>query len=149
MDINFKCGYYIQNKLLEISADLNVDVNYYSELKRILKIKKVKNKELIRVGLPSGDGGYVMLRDFEESVNKETLNQFDQIVFELHNIVKAGNGEKILKLLNKINETHAVIHVHGNNSGWLLTINGTVFPDVLEVSNVNKNKYKTFDDENY
>ena len=235
MDINFKCGYYIQNRLWEISADLNVDKQYYSKLKKLLEIKQVEDFALIRVGLEDGDGGYIMLNDFQdrgvaysfgisndvtwdnimaelgydiymydhtitnlpyerkefhffregisgenekdqplktleyfiernnhvlnknmilkmdvegaewdflETVDSNILNQFDQIVFEMHNIIHAGYGDKILRLLDKINETHAVVHVHGNNSGWILTVGNTIFPDVLEITYVNKNKYK-------
>ena len=76
------------------------------------------------------------------------MNQFDQITFELHNLVrKQDTVGRILALLEKINKTHAVVHVHGNNTGYQLKIGDTVFPDVLEVTYVKKSKYKVYEDD--
>ena len=41
----------------------NADENYYRELKNLLKIKRVKNFPLVRVG-KANDGGYIMLDAF-------------------------------------------------------------------------------------
>ena len=242
MDINFTWGFYGAGGLYNISADLNVDIEYYKKLKELLKIYKVENYNLVRIGLGNGDGGYIMLNDFVdagiaysfgicndvtwdnimaelgyniwqydhtiealpydrkefhffkegisgkdeentplktlgyymkrngheenknmilkmdvegcewdflETVTSKILKQFDQITFEYHNLVRAksaGSG-KILSLLEKINKTHAVVHVHGNNTGYQLKIGDTIFPDVLEVTYVNKNKYKISEDD--
>lgn len=240
MSVNFSWGLYFANNLFQISADLNVDFEYYKKLKELLRIKKVNDFNLVRVGVGRSDGGYIMLQDFQdtgiaysfgisndvswdsimveldyqvymydhtidalpyekagfhyfkegiagidrtdaplktlkhfiernahkdnknmilkmdvegaeweflETVDFDTLKQFDQIVFELHDIVRANTSGygKILSLLEKINKTHSVIHVHGNNSGCLLKVGDTIFPDVLEVSYVNNNKYEIID----
>ena len=240
MDISFKTGFYIQNRLYEVNANINADPEYYKELKKTLKIKKIEGCDLIRVGLSGSDGCYIMADNFSEpsasysfgiyndvnwdnimaemgyqiylydhtieklpfnrpefnffkegiagedvkdqplntlkhyiernghsdsknmilkmdvegaewgfleTVTSKTLKQFDQIVFEMHNLIGAGNGEKILKLLKKLNKTHQVIHVHGNNSGHQLTVGDTTFPDVIEVSYVNRDNYEFYDDE--
>ena len=240
MDINFKYGYYCNNKLFEVSADLNVSPDYYFSLKDVLKIHRVEGYPLIRVGIGNKDGGYVMVKDFSssgtaysfgicndvtwdsimaeigydvymydhtinglpynkkgfhffksgisgkdepdsplktlesyiadnnhvnntnmilkmdvegaewdflETVKPEILNKFDQIMFEFHNLVKAGYGERTIKLLQKLNNSHQLVHLHGNNSGYLIKVGNTLFADVLEATYVNKNKYKTYFDE--
>ena len=240
MNINFKCGYYYGGKLIEISADLNVNPEYYIELKKLLKICRLADYPLIRIGEQHKDGGYIMANDFKpdgiaysfginddiswdlnmsrydyqvymydhtitklpqtnehfhyfnegisgvdeesqplktlkhfinknghsktknmilkmdvegaewdflETVDTKTLKQFDQIVLEMHNLVRPSCAASALKLLKKLNKTHQLIHLHGNNSGYLLTVGDTVFPDVLEASYVNKDTYYTFDDE--
>ena len=234
MNISFKYGYYVFNKLFEVNADLNVSPEYYAALKNELKIKKIKNCSLVRVGLGNKDGGYIMAQnfyepgiaysfgicndvswdnvmaelgynifmydhtieklpynrpefhyfkegiagkdvenvplktleyyinfnnhkknknmilkmdvegaewDFLETVPDDVLKQFDQIVFEYHNILKIGS-EKYIKLLNKLNKTHQLIHLHGNNSGMSIKAGNAIFCDVLEASYVNKDNYE-------
>ena len=85
--------------------------------------------------------------EFLDTVKTKTLEQFDQIVFEYHKIVQAGFGDKVLKLLKKINKTHQLIHLHGNNSGFLVKIGDTVFPDVLEATYVKRGICEFTDDE--
>ncbi len=239
MDINFSYGFYsMQGTLFNINVDLNASFEYYKELKESLKIKKVKDYPLVRVGLQNRDGGYVMLNDFAsgeiaysfgicndvswdtvmaelgynifmydhtierlpydreefhffkegisgideeaaplkslkyyinknghiktknmilkmdvegaewdflETVDARLLKQFDQIVFEFHEIVQTKREDKIIKLLNKLNKTHQLIHLHGNNSGYIVKIGDTCFPNVLEATYVNKDKYETTD----
>ena len=82
--------------------------------------------------------------DFLETVSSNTLKQFDQIVFEFHNMIKPNSDEKI-PLLKKLNKTHQLIHLHGNNTGFLIEFGNTVFCDVLEATYVNKDKYITED----
>ena len=240
MDINFKCGYYYGGRLLEISADLNADPEYYIKLKELLKIKRPEDYPLIRIGEQNKDGGYIMLNDFKpdsvaysfginndvswdsmmarydyqiymydhtierlpeynknfhyfhegisgqdeensplktlryfieknghtktkgmilkmdvegaewdflETVDSKTLKQFDQIMFEMHNLVRPSCGKRALKLLEKINKTHTLIHLHGNNSGYQLKDGDTIFTDVIETSYVIKDKYEMYDDE--
>lgn len=79
--------------------------------------------------------------DFLETVTPEVLKQFDQIVFEMHNLVRSKESKRIVRLLEKLNETHALIHLHGNNSSVLLKIGNTIFPDVIETSYVSREKY--------
>lgn len=239
MNINFSWGLYNSGGLIQFSADLNTDVEYYKELKNVLKIKRVKNYPKIRVGAQQHDGGYIMIYDFIpdgvaysfgicndvswdtnmaqygydiymydhtidqlpqhnnhfhffkegiagtdmenqplktlqyyvnlnnhqdkknmilkmdvegaeyeflETVDSELLKQFDQIAFEFHNLVRPSSADKAVRLLKKLNSTHQLVHLHGNNSGYLLKIGNTIFPDVVEALYVNKEKYETVDD---
>lgn len=80
--------------------------------------------------------------DFLETVTPEVLKQFDQIVFEMHNLVRSKDSKRILRLLKKLNKTHVLIHIHGNNCGVQLKMGNTIFPDVIETSYVSRDKYK-------
>ena len=83
------------------------------------------------------------------SIESSTLNQFDQIVLEFHNLISACDDEtaqKKISVLKKLNETHKPIHLHGNNCGYSICIDDTLYPDVMEVTYVKKSKYCTCKD---
>ncbi len=242
MNLTYKWGFYIDNKLVLIDAQLNLDLDYYKQLKDLLRVEKLKDYLLVRVGNENNyDGSYLMAKsfkkkqivysfsmgnnlelensllekgcevnfynptieslpferegfnffnqgvagnssddvkieslegfikanghngktgmilkmdiegaewDFLDSVQTKTLNQFDQIVFEFHNLVRACNKlemEKRLNSLRKLNKTHKLVHLHGNNTGYVLQMNGHTIPDVIEVTYVNKERYDTFE----
>lgn len=242
MNIIYKWGFYIDNKLILLDAQLNTDANYYKQIKQALKLEKLKDHILERVGGANiGDGCYLMAKnfkknqiaysfginddvswdsamvdkgykvfmydhsicnlpyekegfnyfkqgiagapsadgilntlenfiktnghsgktgmilkmdvegaewDFLDTVQTKTLRQFDQIILELHNIVRACGQDDITKRLNslnKLNKTHQVVHLHANNTGYILQMNGHTIPDVLEVTYVNKERYSTFE----
>lgn len=67
-----------------------------------------------------------------ETVNEETLKQFEQIVVEFHNLLSAD--EKILKILDKINKTHNLVYSHKNDFGITLQLDDITIPNVLEVT---------------
>ena len=84
--------------------------------------------------------------DFLETVDLKTLRKFDQIVFEFHNLIQAGNSKRNIKLLSKLNKTHQLVHIHGNNCGYVIRIGNSVFPDVFEATYVLKDKYNFEED---
>jgi hypothetical protein len=70
----------------------------------------------------------------------EQLNNFKQIVIEFHGITDNNWGTcytSKIKCLEKLSQTHYVVHAHGNNYGPV--ING--IPDVIELTYVNKNYF--------
>ena len=76
-----------------------------------------------------------------EQLNPLVLTQFDQIVLELHGLIQAHDDQKrmqILNVLHKLNQTHYVVHIHGNNYGAAITLGGQVIPDTVEITFVNK-----------
>lgn len=79
--------------------------------------------------------------DFLESVDDETLFQFDQIVIEMHDLLDVSKYGKIISGLEKIGRTHYAIHVHANNWGAAVYTEGKIIPDTLEVSYVNRRTY--------
>jgi hypothetical protein len=58
--------------------------------------------------------------DIFEHINKAAMLQFEQIIVEFHNILPySENFIQQIKVLEKINETHQTVHIHGNNFGGL------------------------------
>ena len=226
---------------IDIDEKLNVDLAYYKELHRLLKIASVPGAAFVRIG-NAHDGGYVMLDDdrtpqgsriaysfginddiswddgmaergyhvymydptiqdlskhrkefhfsrkgiagsrsedgtldtlehillvnrhlgkqnmilkmdvegyeweFLESVDEMLLGKFDQILLELHAIVLADtqeNKRRKLMALEKLNRTHQLIHLHGNNCDSALYFGEACFPNALEATYVNRSVYRT------
>ena len=231
--MDYKCGYFLNNQFVEIPLE-SIEVEYFTELKLLLKIKKVQDYPLVRIGTPDRDGGYIMVDDFENgdiaysfgisdnidwdndmaekgyqvfmydhTINKlpfernefhffkngissiaqpekslntleyyleqnrhyenknmilkidvegyewdflsavqpETLNLFDQIIIEFHRMLNCKSGEKNLEFLKKLNETHQLIHLHGNNCGLTMLIGETFLADTVEATYVNREHY--------
>lgn len=69
------------------------------------------------------------------------FNKFSQIVLELHDMNKKENHEKIVKALQNLNKTHALINMHGNNWQGYEICDGFSIPDALEVTYINKMEY--------
>ena len=246
--ISMKNSEEIEKQLSELNVDIKTrnilepeicdspeKESYFREIKKRMCCRKVKEKSLIRVGSVGGDGGYIMIDDFNDDmhaysfgigndvswdmdiaskgirvfmydhtivglpllhpkfrfyrlgvgeeqgcmplkelleenndldndnlilkmdiegaewdvINKiptELLNNFRQISLELHDMCKSENKEIILKVLQKINVTHQIIWVHGNNAGKAEIANGVLIPNLIEVTYVRKNTY-LFEDE--
>ena len=239
MNINYKWGFYVDNKLVLMEACLNTDFEYYKKIKELLKVYKLKDFSFVRIGGSHTDGHYLMVDsfkkkqiaysfginndvswdsdmvdrgyqvfmydhtikglpmhkdgfnyfkqgiageskpsesldtlenymkinghagktgmilkmdvegaewDFLETVPSRVLRQFDQIILEIHNLVRGCEDyekQKRYTALKKLNETHRLVHLHGNNTGYQLQLKGATIPDVIEVTYVNKDKYKT------
>lgn len=76
-------------------------------------------------------------------IDEHQLNKFKQIVIEFHGITGDGwgcNYNDKVKCLEKLSNTHYIVHAHGNNHGQVVNN----IPDVIELTYVNKNY---FDDE--
>ena len=54
----------------------------------------------------------------------------------------------MISFLKKINLTHSLVHLHGNNHGIFLKFGDFVCPDILELTYVKNSNYKLADDEN-
>ena len=230
MELTLTYGYYNEkDQLINVTINVEQSLEYYKELKELLKIKAPIESSLIRVG-SKGDGGYVMVNEFNsniaysfgvgdnttwdegmsqlgydvymydptvtfepknpklhffkegigekdseefktletilhrnkhnsvgmilkmdvegaewpflKSVKEETLNMFDQILFEFHGLLNPTKDFNILSLLKKLNKTHQLVHLHGNNCGMVLNIGGLIIPSAIEVTYLNK-KYLT------
>lgn len=207
---------------------------YFQKLKEILSCKKVRGKDFVRIGGDQGDGGYVMVDDFDDNMraysfgignnvtwdmdianrnievfmydhtilclpqvhkrfhfNKtgvgsgekcsslsdilekngdinncnlickmdiegaewdilyhmksEILNRFRQISLELHGVCNMENREIILAVLSKINLTHQIVWLHGNNADKAEVSNGILIPNLLEVNYIRKDNYSFYD----
>ena len=84
------------------------------------------------------------------NIKSDTLNKFDQIVLEFHNVIRAcddKNAEAKINALKKLNKTHKPVHLHGNNCAYHICIEDTLYPDVIEVTYIKKSKYSTCKDD--
>lgn len=98
---------------------------------------------------PSGDT--ILKMDIEGSEwevleNTVSLGDFKQIVIEFHGLHQLINLDAFIKItsaLRKIHSTHAPVHLHANNYVPLAIIGNSVVPDVIEVTYLNRSKYKT------
>lgn len=80
-----------------------------------------------------------------QSLNENQLNNISQFVMEFH-YNEEVNGPKNtnsmnnddLKLFEKINKTHILFHIHGNNNVQYNELDGIKIPKVFECTYVNK-----------
>ena len=74
-----------------------------------------------------------------DSMTETELDNFSQIVLEVHWSFDIYR----MNMLKKLNKTHYIIHIHGNNYGGTVTINNDKIPqiklpEVFEVTYINK-----------
>ena len=68
---------------------------------------------------------------------KGQLLRFHQIVVEFHGLLEISSeqkGNQILASLQKINETHKLVHLHVNNYEPVIIVAGVPIPNVLEAT---------------
>jgi hypothetical protein len=74
------------------------------------------------------------------SLDDSQLNKFKQIVIEFHGIgydgLTCSYNDKV-KCLEKLSNTHYIVHAHGNNYGPVIS----GIPDVIDLTYVNKNYF--------
>ena len=89
---------------------------------------------------------------FLSTVTAETLSQFDQLLFEFHDMIRPKDQSVMnatLACIKKITRTHSLVHLHGNNLGSFLVLDDKILiPDVLELTYVKTSNYELVDDEN-
>lgn len=79
--------------------------------------------------------------DVLANIEEKTLRHFSQIVLEYHGLVSNSGKiaqDKLLPSLEKINTTHRLIHLHGNNMGPYIKWGNKLFPDALEATYVRR-----------
>ena len=74
--------------------------------------------------------------DALRTVDEEILQHFSQIVFEFHDVIVPENENNIQEALQKLNQTHQLVHVHANNYGSYLLLGGTMLPELIEATYV-------------
>jgi len=80
---------------------------------------------------------------FDES-DPELLNQFSQIVLEFHGLsehVEADDHVKQIGILEKLNKSHQVVHVHANSAGYVEFVGPLTLPNLLEVTYVRRSDF--------
>jgi hypothetical protein len=99
----------------------------------------------------AGNGLSIVKMDIEgdewdvlDAADSACLKTVAQFVCELHGFERIDEADwyaKALRVLRKIQETFAVVHVHANNYGLLRARGNIAFPDILEVTFANRNCY--------
>jgi len=75
-------------------------------------------------------------------INENELNKFKQIIIEFHGITNDSwgcNYDDKVKCLEKLSQTHYIVHAHGNNNSPVVNN----IPDVIELTYVNKNYFNS------
>lgn len=80
--------------------------------------------------------------DFLRNVNENILKKFDQIVMEMHFVTDCDLTETIVNAFRKLNKTHYLVHIHGNNYSHIRYVNNDAISDSIEVLYVNKDLYE-------
>ena len=75
---------------------------------------------------------------FLHSISSDVLQQFDQIVFELHELLRIEKQEEILAALRKINATHQLVHIHANNYSNVVNWGERYMADAIEVTYIRR-----------
>jgi hypothetical protein len=80
----------------------------------------------------------------------DALRHFAQIICEFHFFSRATDPAwytRALAVMKKLSDAFQVIHVHGNNYRPLVSIGNVPFPELLEVSFANRERYQFRDSE--
>ena len=77
--------------------------------------------------------------DWLKGIDEEQLNKVEQIVIEFHHPFTA----KEVDIFEKLNQTHFLVHFHGNNCCGTHTHRGVVFPNIFECTYLHKKYFKT------
>lgn len=91
----------------------------------------LKNYENIFLKLDIESSEYAWLN----SISQSEINNIKQLIIEIHNPLHLIK----LNLIKKISLTHALIHVHPNNSCPTVSVAGISFPKLLECTYIRKN----------
>lgn len=116
---------FIQKNINSINDDTNSNLD---------SLINKYNNIFLKMDIEGGEYPWLLATD------EAQLNKFKQIVIEFHGITNNGWGCKHadkVKCLQKLSQTHYIIHAHGNNCGSVLR----KIPDVIELTYVNKNYF--------
>lgn len=71
--------------------------------------------------------------DVLDETDSDTIHQFSQIIFELHDITNPSRYSTIIRVLEKINLTHQSVHIHYNNHKPPLMLGDLVLSWAIEI----------------
>jgi hypothetical protein len=118
---------FIKKNINNFNDDTNTNLSFLTEK---------YNNIFLKMDIEGGEYPWLL------QIDKTQLNKFKQIVIEFHGITNDGwgcNYNDKVKCLQKLLNTHYLIHAHGNNYG---PIQNNI-PDVIELTYVNKNYFET------
>jgi len=110
----------------------NIGSENSETLTNIHDIIDANNNIFVKMDIEGGEIPWIA------SLTSEQIDKFEQIVMEFHCPFSESENE----VFNKINETHYLIHFHGNNCGGIRYHRGIIIPNVFECTYLHK-KYFT------
>lgn len=124
--------YHYTDKITFVKKNIN-SYNDDNNTNLIFLIEKYNNI-FLKMDIEGGEYPWLL------SLKEDQLKKFKQIVIEFHGITNDGwecKYDDKVKCLEKLANTHYLVHAHGNNNSAL--VNG--IPDVIELTYVNKNYF--------
>jgi hypothetical protein len=115
-------------------SDVNSDI--YTDLSNLTN---VYDDIFLKMDIEGGEYKWLA------SLSIERLKKFKQIAIELHDINDSkynGEYEDKINCLKKLVSTHYIVHAHGNNACFLHELDSIQYPDVIELTLVNKAYFK-------
>ena len=89
--------------------------------------------------------------DFFANAESSDIEKFRQMILEIHWLdgLRANDERynRMVSVLSKINATHNLVLIHGNNFSPLFNYGDLVIPDVIEVLYLRKDSYNFVDDD--
>ncbi len=108
------------------------NISFYNNHASTNLHEEIESNQSIFIKMNIEGGEY----EWIESLTSEHINKMDQIVIEFHHVTHKPN------VLEKINQTHYLIHFHGNNCCGVIENNGIDIPTVFQCTYIHK-KYIT------
>jgi hypothetical protein len=109
-------------------------------------------EELVKINQHEKEDSMIMKMDIEGAewsvfaeIEESVIAKFSQIIVEMHGLEHAHSTRqlrKYLSVLERINRTHQIVHIHANNHGSLSLISGFPVPDTFEVSLVRRKDHE-------
>jgi hypothetical protein len=79
------------------------------------------------------------------SASDASLQVFSQLICEFHwfdKIIEDQFFERMIQVLHKLNKVFQVVHVHANNYAPLLVVGNHLFPNVVEITFANRQRFE-------
>lgn len=110
-------------------------------VEEIIDINQHQNVNSIILKMDIEGAEWPVFAEMKQSI----IEKFSQIIVEIHGLEHSHNTYHLrrnLNVLEKINKTHQIIHVHANNHGSLSIISGYPIPDTFELTLVRRSDHK-------
>ena len=118
---------FIKKNINSFNDDNNTNLNFLTEK---------YNNIFLKMDIESGEYPWLL------NISEDQLKKIKQIVIEFHGITNDNWGYTNIDKMNclkKLNNTHYIIHAHGNNNG--VVVNN--IPDIIELTYVNKKYFNS------
>ena len=84
-----------------------------------------------------------------KAIDASTLKRFKQLAMEFHGLMHSELENAIGLSLDKLNVTHQLVHVHGNNFSGYIVRGGLVLPEVIECTYLRRSDYAFVDSQKF